>query len=571
MSHLQALDKCRRRSDEGTGWPGSATLSTLSCIKWRKALEHHPDRDFVDYISTGIDEGFRVGFQWTSRHVVPKGKNLPISNPEVVTGYLTREVSLNRMIKFSMSNVMAAHAGIQISPLGIIPKKNRPNKWRLITDLSSPEGGSVNDGIEREWSTLEYVSIDHLSHIISSVGRGAFLVKADIKEAYRIVPVHQDDQRLLGVSWNSHIYIDTRLPFGLRSAPKIFNAIADALQWVVQKRGVPLLIHYLDDYVLVAESQTLAVAHKGILVSTCKELDIPLEPQKLVGPSQVLEFLGIEVDTIKLQLRLPTEKLDRLMAILTETEGKKAISKRQLQSLVGTLQHACKVIYPGRAFLRRLHALLTVGAAPYHHIRLNVDARADITWWRVFAERWNGISMFWPVLKSSPTVTVVSDASGSWGCGAYWGVEWFQWQWPPSLVGFSIQVKELIPIIIAAVLYGRRWENHIVQFQVDNLAVVEVVSATYSRNSHLMHLTRLLVFLASRFSFWFTATHIPGRLNSLADALSRNNVQLFLSQVTEANPQQPVIPEELVTLITQDINWTSTHWMSLFSNITQLL
>lgn len=85
--------------------------------------------------------------------------------------------------------------------------------------------------------------------------------------------------------------------------------------------------------------------------------------------------------------------------------------------------------------------------------------------------------MFWPILKQAPTVIVISDASGSWGCGAYWETEWFQWQWPSSLRDFSIQIKEYIPLIIASVLYGHRWTNQIVQFRVDNQAVVEVVSA----------------------------------------------------------------------------------------------
>ena len=102
-------------------------------------------------------------------------------------------------------------------------KKNRPNKWHLITGLSSPQDHSVNDSIKGAWSSLEYISIDHLAHMVSSVGRGAFLVRSDIKEAYRIIPVHLDDQRLLAVSWDNCIYIDTRLPFGLRSTPKIFS------------------------------------------------------------------------------------------------------------------------------------------------------------------------------------------------------------------------------------------------------------------------------------------------------------------------------------------------------------
>ena len=88
--------------------------------------------------------------------------------------------------------------GTQISPIGAIPKKkNQPGKWRLITDLSFPAGTSVNDAISKELSSLKYTSVDHLSSLILSEGKGAFLVKADIKAAYRMVPVHRDDQSLL--------------------------------------------------------------------------------------------------------------------------------------------------------------------------------------------------------------------------------------------------------------------------------------------------------------------------------------------------------------------------------------
>ena len=118
--------------------------------------------------------------------------------------------------------------------------------------------------------------------------------------------------------------------------------------------------------------------------------------------------------------------------------------------------------------------------------------------------------------------------------------------------------------------YCAVWASQVVQFQVDNQVVVDVVSSTYSRNSHLMHLIRLLVFFAAKYSFWFTAMHVPGKSNYLADALSRNNLPLFLSQVPEASPWSPSIPEDLVTLMSQDINWTSTHWMSLFISIIQL-
>lgn len=91
--------------------------------------------------------------------------------------------------------------------------------------------------------------------------------------------------------------------------------------------------------------------------------------------------MGIEIDTGNMQMRLPKEKLDRLRATLELTLEKRAILKRDLQSLVGLLQHAIKVVKPGRSFIRRLHALLKhhgSGRAQNHLIRLNEAARADI-------------------------------------------------------------------------------------------------------------------------------------------------------------------------------------------------
>ena len=91
----------------------------------------------------------------------------------------------------------------------------------------------MNDGIASEWATVSYATVDHLASVILSLGRGAYLVKADIKEAYQIIPIHPEDRWLLGMCWEGKYNIDTALalPFGLHLAPKIFSAVADAAQW----------------------------------------------------------------------------------------------------------------------------------------------------------------------------------------------------------------------------------------------------------------------------------------------------------------------------------------------------
>ena len=120
---------------------------------------------------------------------------------------------------------MAPSPPLQISPFGAIPKKYRPDKWRLIVD---PQGHSVNDAIPKALYSVAYSSVDQAVGLAHALGRGCLMAKLDLKEAYRVVPVHPSYQRFLGVRWKGVTHIDRVLPSGLRSAPKLFSALIDA-------------------------------------------------------------------------------------------------------------------------------------------------------------------------------------------------------------------------------------------------------------------------------------------------------------------------------------------------------
>ena len=94
----------------------------------------------------------------------------------------------------------------------------------MILGLSHPKGASVNDGIDRTLCSLTYMKVDDVVQQVLSLGKGTLLAKVDIESAFRNIPVHPDDRHLLGMLWDNKLYIDTVLPFGLRSAPKIFNS-----------------------------------------------------------------------------------------------------------------------------------------------------------------------------------------------------------------------------------------------------------------------------------------------------------------------------------------------------------
>ena len=72
---------------------------------------------------------------------------------------------------------------------------------------------------------------------VGEMGRGALMVKFDLKTAYRQIPVHPDDRWLLGLSWQNELYIYTTLPFGLRSVPMIFSAVANGLAYIIREKA----------------------------------------------------------------------------------------------------------------------------------------------------------------------------------------------------------------------------------------------------------------------------------------------------------------------------------------------
>lgn len=96
----------------------------------------------------------------------------------------------------------------------------------------------MSDGIDRQLSSLEYVSVDEVAPAAAGLGKGSFLAKIDIRATYRLVPVAPRDRLLLGMKWRGQLYVDAMLPFGLHSAPKLFNAVADTLEWCLRSHGV---------------------------------------------------------------------------------------------------------------------------------------------------------------------------------------------------------------------------------------------------------------------------------------------------------------------------------------------
>ena len=531
--------------------------------QWRRYLDLHPDRRFAEFILRGLGSGFRIGCAVGVEDPVSGGKNMKsaVQNPQVVSEYLDAELRAGRIVEVEVDN----SAGVRASPFGVIPKQSQPGKWRLINDLSSPAGASINDRIARDSCSIRYASVDTAASLVLGQGRGALMAKLDLRHAYRVVPVHPADRLLLGMRWHGRLYVDTALPFGLRSAPKIFSAVADALLWAMHCRGMRNAIHYLDDFFFVGPPGSLACAVAlQVALAACDELGMPVAVEKLVGPTTRIVFLGIELDSMSMQIRLPDEKLCNLKTLIAKWSWKSSATKKEVQSLVGHFQHAATVVKPGRTFLRHLIDLAASVKAQHHRVHLRSRAMSDMHWWKMFLVRWNGCSVIPP---SSPSESVVSDASGSWGCGACWGHRWLQLQWPAEArwSRTSIAVKELVPVVLAVAMWGSQWASCRVLVRCDNTAVVAAVNVGSVRDPHLMQLLRCLHFFCAVYGVTVSASHIQGAKNGIADAISRNHMSMFHTLVPQAPAQPAILPSSLRRLLLDTpISWTSGRWRQLF-------
>lgn len=274
---------------------------------WAPFLDQHPDARFAAFIKRGITNRFRIGFNRSSALKKPQTNFQSVTrNPSVVDRYIENELSTGRLARLERS-------AARKNPIGIIPKPLQPGKFWLFIDLSSPVGRSINDEIDRNLCSLQYISVDQAARLVAACGKGALMTKTDLCSAYRQVPVHRDNQHLLGIEWRGQTYIDKALPFGLRSAPKISTAVADSLAWALHCSGVSNSIHYLDDFLFWGPAGSPACGEAlSVATSLCARLGLPTAPSKTVGPVTCLTFLGIEIDSCSQQLRLPAAKLTRL-------------------------------------------------------------------------------------------------------------------------------------------------------------------------------------------------------------------------------------------------------------------
>jgi hypothetical protein len=452
---------------------------------------------------------------------------------EPISPNLTTEIASRRVLgPFSVPPT----PHFRSSPLGCVPKSD--GGFRSTHNLSYPHNSSrsLNAGIPDPRARLEYELFDAAVDAILAAGPGCRLSKADLKSAFRHILVRMADWHLLGFSWKGAYYCEVFLPFGLRSAPFLYNIFAELLHWGANAIGIKVVFHYLDDFLFI-EPASSAVCALDRFEELASFLGFSLNPSKRVPPTTSLSFLGIALDTIAMTASLPADKITKTLAALRRLQDRSRCTQQELPQLVGLLQFACKVLPAGRPFLRRFITAAYSVRHPSHRIYLSADLREDLGWWVHFLPQWNGILLLsWRPWVPSTAIALFTDASLTVGFGVYFDGHWVNGRWE-DMEGvlplwkkehFDIQWAELYAVVIAAATFGHRWSNMRIRLNIDNEAVASWINGSSCRASasHL-HLLRLLALLSAKHSFLLNAQWLSTSSNAIADTLSRFNMQEF--------------------------------------------
>lgn len=498
------------------------------------------------YLEEGFSHGFSLLFKGAPFSSFSANHSSALQNPHVLFNMIQEELSLGR-IAGPFSTPPADP--FVVSPLGLVPKKDT-GKFRVIHDLSFPRHCAVNDFITDADATVVYQSFDIIVGHVQRSGAGALIAKADIESAFRIIPVRPRDRFLLGFTINGQYYFDRCLPMGCRSSCAIFECFSNALQWIaVNKLGIRLMSHILDDFIFVGPAgSTITRKSLDSFINLCSFSGIPIKHSKTIYPSTCVTVHGIELDTVRMQARLPQDKLNKARQLVNDFRAKRRVTLKELQSLLGFLNFACKVVRPGRPFLRRLINLTKGVPFSHYHVYLSTQSRADLDAWSRFLTSFNGISIFPDVgTINSDFLKMFTDAAGSTGFAGVFGSKWFAHAWPSGWENVHITTKEMFPIIIILELWGSCFANRKVLFFTDNAAVADIINKQTCKEERTMELVRRLVLASLTHNVLFRARHISGASNVVADHLSRFSFQTARQIAPFLDAQPTAIPSCLMT------------------------
>ena len=456
--------------------------------------------------------------------ILKDGYNLPFKMrppltrfPLIVSGYANPR--RNKFLKEALQSLITKQAVEKVvvraslafyNRLFIVPKPN--NKWRPILDLSK-----LNLFLHSETFKMETPETIRLS-----LQKGEWVTSLDFSDAYFHIPINPRSRKYLRFHLHGQTFQFRALPFGLATAPLEFTKVVKEVKLMAQSRGIRIL-QYLDDWLLRAPCRETCVNQTPTLMALCQQLGWLVNLQKLeLVPQQEFNFVGYHFNLSRGLVKPTQERWQTLIQKIKMLMNRGHCSVREFMSLIGLLTATEKQVVSGRLHMRPIQWHLKnhwhVPEVSEKEIPLPRSLYPHLQWW--LDE--NNVLSGQPLHPLQHALQLFTDASNE-GWGAHLGDHTAKGVWSDSESQLHINFLELKAVLLALKKFEQQCWGQIILIATDNTAVVSYINKEGGmRSGSLCALLWRLLSWCNHRQIVLRARHIPGRLNVIADKLSRS-------------------------------------------------
>ncbi|MCP3926972.1 MAG: hypothetical protein GY714_30810, partial [Desulfobacterales bacterium] len=414
-------------------------------------LENHPNFEFKTWILNSLERGFNIEYSGVDKDLCKTQINLPMTPIQRVKFFekFIEEIELGRIQPVETKPKY-------ICPLGVVWKNVEAQTVRIIRHLSFSDysGKSINEQIPDMKKAVKLPSMKDICEMILKEGKGCYGFALDLKSAFRQLFLRDEDTDYLGYRWENIYFKDLRVADGLATAPKMCQGFGEALIAVVEELYLPedcrgKLVIYIDDIIGIHCDKNKADLIMFSLQEACKDLRVVLNNGKMKKPSQKITLLGISFDTNNLTCGIDEKKLKKYKKWIDDATQMKIITKNELEKGIGYLNWVAQLMFPGKAFLRRLRNVLSNLEGSNDYCQVTPEMKKDFFFWNKYLEHAKDVALY-DILKIHTYKYIIeSDASTGYGLGAFMPPKYIMLPTPTEFKGKNIAVLEILAITLA--------------------------------------------------------------------------------------------------------------------------
>ena len=510
---------------------------------WELQLRQHNLFDTFSDVPYSIRHGFDLGIHSIPTITyIPPNHSSAIQHPQAILTYIRNELSCGRYTgPFSPGRLEKLIGPFRTSPLGVIPKPT-PGEFRLVQDFSYPHNNdsrpSLNSEIDTSNLSCDWGTFQEIATIVMNAPEGTQAATLDVDAAFRRCPIKPSQQCNFVIHFDGLCYIDHVAPFGTASAGFAFRHVADAMMAILHAQNIGPAKNWVDDFVFfhslcppnhhapnTSLTSPLYPYDIDSIDSIAQPLGWPWKHSKTKPFDSLFTYLGFLWDLIVKSVQITTKKKTKYMEKLKPWDRLNKFTRRETESILGTLAHCSLAIPEGCSRLpsiSRFAASFTGARSSFIRKTPPNSVLGDVAWWREELKK----DFCGSILSQPPSPSPIEfwvDASTNWGIGIVFDDHWDAIQlcngWKSA--GHNIGWAEFIAIelgLLCAISQGH--QNTHFTIRSDNQGVIHAIQGGRSCSPEQNLVLQRILLLLSTNSLWISLLYVQSASN-LADRPSR--------------------------------------------------